>query len=344
VRDYEQCPDCIDVPIAPDNLIGRPQWELNAGVPFVGSPVHERMTIAAITLSNVHRQAYQVKRHSAYIHGVFFNDDPDDLLCPECSVFNLRKFDRRWGVAFATRFLAAKKQAIVNSGKGIQPAFGIGAPLLERSHFGDLQFLHGMASMNGERAAQTQKMVLAWAEFTYKTAVGQISQTTRLKDVPISAIRERFVGDAKLESMSVETFFGGKSVARRAATGSLLHMIQDSYAPGHVQRVIADSVTADGRKVFARGAIHEFHSYVDQDSDLHAKDDRWPDGLDENSLGDPRNPIAVGARILTFVYAGQGLGAPWGDVEVYLRTDVFPILDANAPAGPGADYVKKARP
>lgn len=340
IGDYQECKLCLAVPIAPDNSIGRPQWELNAGVPFVGSPVHENMTKATVTLSNVHGRKFQDSIDEAYIHGVFWNDDPEDLLCPECSFFNLKKFDRRWGIAFAGRFLDAKARARDAATNGKQPAFGIGDALLERSHFGDLQFLHGMASSDGEPAAETQAKILAWAEFAYKTATGKISQTSKLKDIPIKGVRDLFVGDARLESMTIEQLFGGKKFARRAAMGSLLHMIQDSYAPGHAERQIADWPHPDG-KVFARGSVTEFHCYLNQDSDLHAADDKWPSGLRTDRIQDDRNPISTGAQILRFMYANGGTGAPWPEVEAYLQASVFAIVAGNAPAGPGQKYKRK---
>jgi hypothetical protein len=104
--------------------------------------------------------------------------------------------------------------------------------------------------------------MLAWAEFTYKVAVGDIAQKTRLNKIPIEKIRKLFIGDPKLESMTIEELFRGRKFAQRAAIGSLLHMIQDSYAPGHAEREVLDYTTVTGEKVFKRSFVKEFHCYT----------------------------------------------------------------------------------
>jgi hypothetical protein len=316
---------------------GSPLWEIDARVPFIGSPVHEQMTIASINLSAVHRRTYSLQYDEAYIHGVFWNDDPEDLLCPDCSVLQLKQFDKRWGIAFATRFQSAKGRAHGASGV----PFGIGDGLLERSHFGDLQFIHGMATRDGEPARETQAKILAWAQFTYRVATGDIPHATPLGRVPIPVVSALFAGDPALASKTVAQIFKGARYVKRAAIGSLLHMIQDSYAPGHAEREVADVVASDGKQRFMRGRIRRFHSYVNQDPALHAEDDRWPAALDPANASMPGNPISVGATILRFLYANDGVGAPWSTVENYLRDDVFAIVDPAAYAGPGDKYRRR---
>ena len=41
-----------------------------------------------------------------------------------------------------------------------------------RSHFGDLQFFHGMASSDAEAPATTKANMLNWARFLIKVAKG----------------------------------------------------------------------------------------------------------------------------------------------------------------------------
>lgn len=57
------------------------------------------------------------------------------------------------------------------------------APLLQRFHFGDLQFLHAVASRDGETAGQTQQSVMMWEEFTWKVAIGTYVLDTKLQHV-----------------------------------------------------------------------------------------------------------------------------------------------------------------
>lgn len=326
---------------AQPELTGRPLWEIGAVVPFFGSPVHERMTVRAIDLSRVHGRSYRPDYDDAYIRGVFWNDDPLELLCPGCSALNPLKFDKRWGAAFALRFVAAKDKATGAGGSGAPYFFQGGDGLLERSHFGDLQFLHGMAARDGEPAGETQGKILAWAEFTYRVAIGEIDQRLRVDEIPVPAIRDLLAADASLAASRIEDLFRGPSAARRAALGSLLHVVQDSYAGGHAQRVAGTRQDAAGNTIFSRGAVVRFHSYVHQDPEKHKRDDRWPDGLDDPDPAADDNPISVGARILAFAYAQGGRGTPWPRVRDYLRDVVFQVQDPRAAAGPGADYVRR---
>lgn len=316
--------------------IGSPLWEINAKVPFIGSPVHEKMTSATITLSGIYHRPYDQEKDSAYIHGVFWNDDPDDLLCPECSISNLRKFDQRWGVAFATRFTGAKKHVKNTAQDKCEVAFKVGDGMLERSHFGDLQFLHAMASCNGESAKETQSKIMAWAEFVYKVSIGEIRQKTKMDQIPIDSIRNLFLKDNRIAQLTIEEFFKGNEFARRVAMGSLLHMVQDSYAPGHVDREVLDYHSGTGR-IFARGGIWGFHCYSGQDETLHAQDDKWPDGLNKSVPVGYENPIAIGANLLV----KMNTRTPWIEVEKYLKTTVFAIKDPSVLAGPGDKYRKK---
>lgn len=327
-------------PAPVDSSTGKPLWQLNAGVPFVGSPVHEQMTVAAINLSRVHERAYRVEYDDAYIHGVFWPDDPDNLLCPECSAFNLLRFDKRWGLAFAARFKAASERAR-GGAAGPGTVFGVGDGLLERSHFGDLQFMHAMAAADGERAEVTQARMLDWAQFAYQVATGSIDQTTRLDRVPIPSVRAYFQGDAVLASKSIEQLFKDRRHVKRAMAGVLLHMVQDSYAGGHAERELLEVRGPDGAPRFARGRILRFHSYANQDSGLHGADDRWPSGLPAHGIEGDTNPIGVGARLLQFIYSRDGEGESWENVHAYLRDIVFAISDPDALSGPGDKYRRK---
>lgn len=320
---------------------GSPLWEIEAKVPFIGSPVHENMMATSVNLSNVHGREYKVDYDEAYIRGVFWNDDPEDLLCPRCSMANLLEFDRRWGGKFAIRFRNAEKLARSTGGKSGR-LFAKGDGLLERSHFGDLQFLHGMAAKDGERADETQKKILKWAEFVYKVATGEISQKFSLAQIPLPEVRDLFKGDPALESKTIEQLFMGTKFAKRVAIGTLLHMIQDSFAPGHAEREILEQDRSNGNKIFLRGKVKEFHSYTNQDSSIHAQDDKWPNGLEPPFSDTDQNPISIGSQVLKLLYANNGEGVPWFEVERYLREVVFAIDDGDTPASPGEKYRRKS--
>ncbi|MGP1679133.1 MAG: hypothetical protein ACTS6J_18505, partial [Burkholderiales bacterium] len=70
-----------------------------------------------------------------------------------------------------------------------------GKALIYRVHFGDMQFLHSMASWDGESMADTKKRILMWAEFAYKTAVGEIPPLTPVDKIPVAGFALLFRGN-----------------------------------------------------------------------------------------------------------------------------------------------------
>lgn len=112
------------------------------------------------------------------------------------------------------------------------------ANLLARSHYGDLQFLHAMAGQDDSDPAQTQREIVEWLEFAWKTATKEIPVSELLRDVKIPVIRDRFY----CSGWSVADLYvlGRQDTMLRfvhdIAFGSVLHTVQDSFAEGHVDR------------------------------------------------------------------------------------------------------------
>lgn len=136
------------------------------------------------------------------------------------------------------------------------------------SHYGDLQFLHAMASTNadsdsGAAARRTRQKMLEWAAFTYEVATGRIA--------PEESYCDQFVGRASIRDAMVPTGFpycgsgskawtvaeffsfrcsrvllwescpvvsGTPDFVPTVAKGALLHMIQDSFSQSHSVRSI----------------------------------------------------------------------------------------------------------
>ena len=65
--------------------------------------------------------------------------------------------------------------------------------MLYRTHCGDIQFLHAMASKEFETASQTRDLMLMWAEYSYKVSTGKITTTMRFKNV--SKYLEKYSGN-----------------------------------------------------------------------------------------------------------------------------------------------------
>jgi len=208
--------------------------------------------------------------------------------------------------------------------------------MLARTHFGDLQFLHAMASEKDELASVTHRRVIVWAEFAWRVGTGEYGLDTPLKEVPIEAFGA-FFGDS---GMNVQDLFtlGNNSLRphiREVAFGSLLHVVQDSFARGHVDRaepVDGATCEADLGARLAPGRIREFHIYVGQDGGKHAEYDSRDAFSAHWTLHKP-DAIDVGQALLQQF----GAGGTWDAVRPYLEC-VFAVEDPDSKASLGAAF------
>ena len=108
-----------------------------------------------------------------FLRGVFWSDDPANKLWDLETNDN---WNKSWGILWGWDFFWGGRLDPI-------PTMNI----IGRLHFGDLQFLHGMATVTGEAPTTTFLKVLMWVEVMYKLAALQgISRTTKLLDVPVS--------------------------------------------------------------------------------------------------------------------------------------------------------------
>lgn len=325
-----------------------------------GDPVHERITLAAV---------YQVKkdiglddanftigkdfRLSEFLRGVFWNDDPEVLFFDQDP-----KSDQNFssGTLWADHF---EQGSLSNANDKTN--------LTARSHFWDFQFLHSMATEAREPAATTRQRILMWAEFVYKVAIGEHVDGSNSMSTPES-VANTLLSSVKIPASSTS---GQSTVARyfspltvpaddvtirflltrgdpyvsldigKRALGSLLHLIEDSYARGHVQRVLlnatdlvsqtASSMTFKPNTYGQWGNVITFHSYRGQSDDHKAFDD-----YDKDTMN-PRDPTSfyglVGANdaILQCMSLLKAFHAktPWDSGPRHTLETIF-TLDAGA--------------
>lgn len=230
--------------------------------------------------------------------------------------------------------------------------FGPGDPLLPRTHYGDLSFLHAMVGPrvrddNGDRlnsdkdkngnplppesAQETQDKMVNWAKFTYAIQKGEfvtpdgrtmkIDGNTKLSDYP--DFKKIFGNDPKLGQQSINQLFGnadGKKDVKNVAMGSLAHMVEDSFARGHVERD-------------AQGRVVQFHTYGGQDPGKHGKDDvlaNAPASLQQKTLDETS----------TIMKLAHDPKAKWTDIETQLRQHTFALAPNAKAAGPGTEYTR----
>ena len=157
---------------------------------------------------------------SPLIRGVWWNDDPEQLL-------NSVNYPR-----FALNMARAERDART-------PGEITSASRMQyRSHYGDLQFLHAMAAADGEPAGETRRKMLDWLEFAYAVASGRLDSARTLGEVDMATSREFFAGQA---DWTVAKLFNpreslGEDLLPEHALGSMLHVIEDSFAAGHTGR------------------------------------------------------------------------------------------------------------
>jgi len=255
-------------------------------------------------------------KHDALIRGIWWNDDPNQLL------FALRQ----------TKFIAWMNDAerIAKCGvnwRGRQASIGPSYYMTYRSHYGDLQFIHAMASRDGEPAAETRQNIMAWAEFAYAVAIGQLDPEAKLPEVVPLHVRGFF---QEQSGWTINYLFApmyrlsAADYTRKMAAGSLLHMIQDSYAAGHAKREFGPSAQCK------TGRVVQFHSYTNQDPDSHAEHDRL-EAWRIREFTPVQNPVNVSATLLSFIERK----ADWQEVKEYLQGTVFCIDDSAEDASAG---------
>ena len=275
---------------------------------------------------------------SFVVAGVRWNDDPPFRLQNRqgrglgCKVEETIRFITQ-PVCWAGLWRDGKARA--ERGEFFDEASGVS--LLYRSHFGDMQFLHAMASRDGEPAETTRRKILMWAEFSWRTAMKEYTLPTRLRDIPIEGFKDHF---ARTGWNVQDLFTLGNHLLRRnideVAFGSLLHMVEDSFSRSHVDReepVYGQtcSVTDQNPKP---GVIREFHSYAKQDAGKHADYDSRKKFSMYMSAARP-NVIEVG-KVLKELYEG---GNSWEAVKPYFEC-VFEIEDTSTKASPGPAFEK----
>ncbi|MEE9433325.1 MAG: hypothetical protein V3V15_03705 [Sphingorhabdus sp.] len=234
------------------------------------------------------------------------------------------------------------------------------------SHFGKLQFLHAQSSVPNRDSTETRKEILAWARLAFRVATnpeyganesycdtvhglsgdlevlkGPLSLSSRRscesqRSAPRWTIRSFFslqcgkeFSSARCRDLSISA---DKNIARRAATGSILHMVQDSYSQSHAARVAQDeeapAPTGPFEAVFACKPIKKFYSYGNQTSATHGVADVPPKKSDPGCTAPNRSVhdvITASAKVIWFVTntTGANRGQMEDKLVRYLEDRVF---------------------
>lgn len=307
----------------------------------VSEPVHEEITQLARACQKAHPEPVVTplvcvdrshlsrdqrgNKYDALVRGVWWNDDPNQLL------FALRQ--AKWLAWLDDAHRIATRGV---NWRGRQAQIGPDYNMTYRSHYGDLQFLHAMASADGEATRDTRERVLLWAEFTYAIATGRVDAEITMNHVDPAGLRAYFPVQT---GWTVNYLFAPRyrlkeaAYSRRMAAGSFLHMVQDSYSAAHTERDFSPSAQCP------MGRVVEFHSYTHQDPDLHGAADirsAWQ----ARPFTETQDPVNASATLLAYIEQG----ADWNTVKSYLTDIVFCIDDDTRAAGPGEFVATGAEP
>ncbi len=211
-----------------------------------------------------------------------------------------------------------------------------GNVLLYRVHFGDMQFLHAMASRDGEAPRVTRARIMMWAEFTYKLATGALSRSVVLNQSGIPGMKDLFYNrgwTAQQLLIRGDGSYHAEKDFRDFAFGSLLHLIQDSFSRAHTRRALPTGDFCPGSQtLFAPGKVISFLSYASQNKMDHKNQDTQA-ALSANLSYVPPTAMDVGSVLRQFYVSGK----PWNEVKNYLDC-VFAIDDTAVAAGPGGPF------
>ncbi len=273
------------------------------------------------------------------IAGVRWNDDPVFMLTPgEASKLPCRTQDT---VSFVTQtkcwlglFRDAEKKTVINPSYFKKPGTG---SYLTRSHFGDLQFLHAMASEDGETAEATKARIMMWAEFAWGVIEGKYRLDTPLRTIPIAGWSNHFTNGHTVQDLFTMGRPWLRPHVKSVAFGSLLHLVQDSFAAGHVDRrePISGQYCLNGSQQ-QFGRISEFHSYGRQDHSKHKEADSNESARKYVHLNDP-DVLDAGKQLRQF-FDQQGPAAPWSSVEPYLSQCIFALEDGAHTSSAGDQF------
>lgn len=314
-------------------------------------PIHENIAIAAFLNSSLtfpKATTYNNLNHKQweYFRGMIWNDDP------ECLLFEKSTDDNRLfgiGADWYHKFLSGNKKCMT-----------------QRSHFGDLQFLHSMGAAENEMPHTTRDRMLQWMGIMYKLACGNqgVSEDQHLREHFDDSMFNHTTnpsGGTTLRDLILadRPEYKDSNIPLRAL-GICMHTVQDSFAMGHVQRRLVnhwdfERRDKNGYLVFRPGTwaqwgpIVSFHTYGTQDEDRHS----FYDGLEGARIPNPRDLNSfnrlLGARdainaciLLVNAFARK---QSWEELRRELETGVFAI-DPNAkPCNsavdgsiPGLDY------
>lgn len=243
----------------------------------------------------------------------------------------------------------------INAGLGrCEKYVGTGKPfggLMCNSHYGNFQFMHTMKSSADETTEVTKVTIGAWTLFAYRVANGRIDleanycDTIRAQGPSLSAAlappdfpfcEDRQDNGKSFKAWSVRTLFtfkcrnpvssavcketvgeAGRAQARLAATGALLHLIQDSFSSSHTGRSVINP-TGPYSAIVDCAAVHAFYFYTANKKN-HPAADKKPRFKENCGTKAPvLDPVTASAQMLGLIeHSAEGDEAAAVELVMY---------------------------
>ncbi|QOJ24712.1 MAG: hypothetical protein HRU78_14595 [Gammaproteobacteria bacterium] len=292
--------------------------------PLIRDPVHEEITNRIFGCLKEDCDNPDPKTNNSGLDwvmvGVRWNDDPPFKLnytntsaCPtDNKNISLSTHPACWGILFHD----AKKQA---KGRIYTPNFDL---IMQRSHFGDLQFFHAMASTDGERAFETKIKIMLWAEFLWNVMTQDLEPATKLNSINIAGFdffEKKNWTIQDLFMISYKASHIKKDNLSDIAFGSLLHMIQDSFSESHVIRNDSQLGAQCSGNLPKPGTIVKFLSYQNQDHDEHAEHDSRKALHYHLQKEQQVNVVTIGQELLKFYeFSEPRKSKKWTEVKPFI--------------------------
>lgn len=318
-------------------------WFIGNALPKIKSPVHEAITLNALSCdasTGSERTCVtveSVQQNQVLLYGARWPDDPPFALnraapprissCDPRVTLRSTAQPQCWKALFSDAEKTARQRAASNPDVA---AFGPGDYLLYRSHFGDLQFFHSMATHDGEPAGETQARMRMWAEFLWGVATRTTPTDKFIRTLGVEPLAQYFPGDMTATNLLATGIVEVRKDLDQVAMGALLHMVQDSFSQAHTYRLSESGASCEEMPRFKQpGKIQQFFSYVRQVGSKHDHEDTF-DALSIQTSTTSPNVVDVSRSFLTLWKEG----APWSEAGKYFDC-VFVVEKADAPAGPG---------
>ncbi len=309
--------------------------------------VHENLTLASIRQAAI-PDALKADQNfiESLIAGARWNDDPLGFM--------------KTGVP--VDFYLSFKDSCKRSTQ-INPTWD----LMYRTHCGDMQYLHAMASSALETTTQTRARIMMWAEFTFRVSTGEIPKNRYFRSVPqlmspeggeqfsqslthsntrrllwqpedlfssnctrMPALKAMLRGHGWTESRCDDSHNEhAASTIQNLALGSLLHLLQDSFSDSHVRRFPLHDEHVS-RLAGVQG-VEQFGNYAKQDSSRHKVADRLPETANDVQPLDLKH---LSAQLIALSVTGRdGTGAAQWEQARPLLEHAFDISRAQPVSG-----------